>query len=142
MGGMVGRFFYEFGITVAAAVVASLFVSFTLDPMLSSRWVDPDIERGYHPHFVGRTLQRFNEWFDDLHVKYERLLGWALRHRAGRRSASPSSPSSRASRSSAILGGDFMPDFNRGEYQVVVQGDARGDARRDRGARARGRAPR
>ena len=61
MSGMVGRFFYEFGITVAAAVVASLFVSFTLDPMLSSRWVDPDIERGYHPHFVGRTLARFND---------------------------------------------------------------------------------
>ena len=44
MGGMVGQFFYEFGITVAAAVLVSLFVSFTLDPMLSSRWVDPDIE--------------------------------------------------------------------------------------------------
>jgi len=46
MGGIVGRFFYEFGITVAAAVLVSLFVSFTLDPMLSSRWVDPDVERG------------------------------------------------------------------------------------------------
>ena len=36
MGGMVGQFFYEFGITVAAAVLVSLFVSFTLDPMLSA----------------------------------------------------------------------------------------------------------
>jgi HAE1 family hydrophobic/amphiphilic exporter-1 len=44
MGGMVGQFFYEFGITVAAAVLVSLFVSFTLDPMLSSRWYDPDVE--------------------------------------------------------------------------------------------------
>jgi HAE1 family hydrophobic/amphiphilic exporter-1 len=117
MGGMVGRFFYEFGITVAAAVAASLFVSFTLDPMLSSRWVDPDIERGYHPHFVGRTLQRFNEWFDDLHVKYERLLGWALRHRLAVLAIA-----SFAFLASfpilAVLGGDFMPDFNRGEYQV------------------------
>ena len=52
MGGMVGQFFYEFGITVAAAVLVSLFVSFTLDPMLSSRWYDPDVEedrkRGLH----------------------------------------------------------------------------------------------
>ena len=117
MGGMVGRFFYEFGITVAAAVVASLFVSFTLDPMLSSRWVDPDIERGYHPHFVGRTLQRFNEWFDDLHLQYERLLGWCLRHRPAVLGVAlvaflASFPIL------AILGGDFMPDFNRGEYQV------------------------
>ena len=120
MSGMVGRFFYEFGITVAAAVVASLFVSFTLDPMLSSRWVDPDIERGYHPHFVGRTLARFNQWFEDLHVKYERLLGWCLRHRLAVLAIAvvaflASFPIL------AILGGDFMPDFNRGEYQVTFK---------------------
>ena len=100
MGGMVGRFFYEFGITVAAAVIASLFVSFTLDPMLSSRWVDPDIEKGYHPHLVGRTLKRFNDWFEDLHGNYERLLGWALQPSPGRGRRSRSSPSWPASRSS------------------------------------------
>ena len=121
MGGMVGRFFFEFGITVAAAVAASLFVSFTLDPMLSSRWVDPDIERGYHPHFVGRTLQRFNEWFDDLHVRYERLLGWALRHRVGGARRSPLVAFLASFPILAILGGDFMPDFNRGEYQVTFK---------------------
>jgi HAE1 family hydrophobic/amphiphilic exporter-1 len=120
MSGMVGRFFYEFGITVAAAVVASLFVSFTLDPMLSSRWVDPDIERGYHPHFVGRTLARFNQWFEDLHEKYERLLAWCLRHRPAVLAIAllaflASFPIL------AILGGDFMPDFNRGEYQVTFK---------------------
>jgi HAE1 family hydrophobic/amphiphilic exporter-1 len=117
MGGLVGRFFYEFGITVAAAVLASLFVSFTLDPMLSSRWVDPDIEQGRHPHLVGRALARFNRWFDDVHVRYERLLGWALRHRAAVLAIAlvaflGSFPIL------AVLGGDFMPDFNRGEYQV------------------------
>ena len=120
MGGMVGRMFYEFGITVAAAVLASLFVSFTLDPMLSSRWVDPDIERGFHPHFVGRTLARFNEWFDDLHVRYEKLLDWSLRHRAAvllmaAVAFAVSLPIF------GILGGDFMPDFNRGEYQVAFK---------------------
>ena len=45
MKGIVGRFFFQFGITVAFAVLVSLFVSFTLDPMLSSRWHDPDIDR-------------------------------------------------------------------------------------------------
>jgi HAE1 family hydrophobic/amphiphilic exporter-1 len=120
MGGMVGRMFYEFGITVAAAVAASLFVSFTLDPMLSSRWFDPDIEKGYHPHVVGRTLKRFNEWFDDVHVKYERLLAWALRHRLAVLGIATvaflgSFPIL------AVLGGDFMPDFNQGEYQVTIK---------------------
>jgi HAE1 family hydrophobic/amphiphilic exporter-1 len=66
MGGMVGQFFYEFGITVAAAVLVSLFVSFTLDPMLSSRWVDPDIEENRHDTWLGKGLARFNQWFDDL----------------------------------------------------------------------------
>ncbi len=41
MGGIIGRFFLQFGITVSAAVLISLFVSFTLDPMLSSVWYDP-----------------------------------------------------------------------------------------------------
>jgi HAE1 family hydrophobic/amphiphilic exporter-1 len=135
MGGMVGRMFYEFGITVAAAVLASLFVSFTLDPMLSSRWVDPDIEQGRHPHWLGRQLQRFNRWFDDLHRKYERLLGWSLGHRktvllvaaaafvAGLVIA-------------GTLGTDFMPDFNRGEYQVTFKATP-GTTLRETGDRAR-----
>ena len=41
MSGVIGRFFLQFGITVAVAVLVSLFVSFTLDPMLSSIWPDP-----------------------------------------------------------------------------------------------------
>jgi HAE1 family hydrophobic/amphiphilic exporter-1 len=44
MGGIIGKFFHEFGITIAAAVLISMFVSFTLDPMLSSIWHDPSIE--------------------------------------------------------------------------------------------------
>src|SRR5690606_20885662 len=44
MGGMIGRIFFQFGVTVAFAVLISLFVSFTLDPMLSSVWPDPGLE--------------------------------------------------------------------------------------------------
>ncbi len=120
MAGMVGRIFFEFGITVAAAVAASLFVSFTLDPMLSSRWFDPDIERGYHPHFVGRLLKRFNDWFEGLHRTYERILGRALRHRlltigVAAVAFVASFPIL------AVLGADFMPDYDRGEYQVMFK---------------------
>ena len=45
MKGIVGKFFFPFGITVAVAVLVSLFVSFTLDPMLSSIWRDPPSNR-------------------------------------------------------------------------------------------------
>ena len=100
MGGMVGRFFYEFGITVAAAVLASLFVSFTLDPMLSSRWVRPRHREGLPPALrrpdaaaVQRVVRR-----PAREVRAAARL--VAPPSAGRARASPPSPSSAASRSS------------------------------------------
>ncbi|HUK12123.1 MAG TPA: efflux RND transporter permease subunit [Thermoanaerobaculaceae bacterium] len=81
MKGIVGRFFFQFGLTVAFAVLVSLFVSFTLDPMLSSRWHDPDIERAGARNFVQRGLDRFNAAFERTADAYKRLIGWALDHR-------------------------------------------------------------
>jgi HAE1 family hydrophobic/amphiphilic exporter-1 len=81
MKGIMGRFFFQFGITVAFAVLVSLFVSFTLDPMLSSRWVDPDVERIGKRHAVARALDRFNDWFDRTADRYKGLIAWALDHR-------------------------------------------------------------
>ena len=81
MKGIVGRFFFQFGITVAFAVLVSLFVSFTLDPMLSSRWHDPDIERKGKRHLVARILDRFNGWFDRTADRYRSVIAWALGHR-------------------------------------------------------------
>jgi hydrophobic/amphiphilic exporter-1 (mainly G- bacteria), HAE1 family len=81
MKGIVGRFFFQFGITVTFAVMVSLFVSFTLDPMLSSRWVDPDIERGGKRHFLARMLDHFNDWFDRWADRYKTIIAWALDHR-------------------------------------------------------------
>ena len=76
MGGMTGKFFTEFGITVASAVLVSLFVSFTLDPMLSSIWPDP---RG-HNSFIGKSLESFNQSFDNLAKAYRNSVYWVLEH--------------------------------------------------------------
>lgn len=81
MKGVVGRFFSSFGITVAFAVLVSLFVSFTLDPMLSSRWFDPDISRQGKRNFISRALDAFNRWFDLLADRYRYLIVWSLDHR-------------------------------------------------------------
>ncbi len=81
MKGIVGRFFFQFGITVAFAVLVSLFVSFTLDPMLSSRWFDPDIEGKGRRRWMNRLLDRFNDWFDRTADGYKGVIGWALDHR-------------------------------------------------------------
>jgi HAE1 family hydrophobic/amphiphilic exporter-1 len=89
MGGIVGKFFHEFGITIVAAVLISMFVSFTLDPMLSSIWHDPQAEHGSHVGDTRRTLYdrtigRVTMWFDRLTVRlgdgYQLLLAWSLKH--------------------------------------------------------------
>jgi hydrophobic/amphiphilic exporter-1 (mainly G- bacteria), HAE1 family len=89
MGGIVGKFFHEFGITIVAAVLISMFVSFTLDPMLSSVWHDPEAAHGSHlgderRNLYDRTLGRVTMWFDRLTTRlgdgYQRILAWSLKH--------------------------------------------------------------
>ncbi len=81
MSGIVGKFFQEFGLTVVAAVLVSLFVAFTLDPMLSANFmkpVDPDHRQRVASHpFLGR----FVAFFDRLDAGYRAALRWSLEHR-------------------------------------------------------------
>ena len=81
MGGIIGLFFYQFGVTVAVAVLVSLFVSFTLDPMLSSIWHDPPENRFRRLPRLGALMQRFESGVEGAHRVYGRWLGWALNHR-------------------------------------------------------------
>jgi len=90
MGGIIGRFFYQFGVTVSTAVLLSLFVSFTLDPMLSSIWPDPDAAH-QHERLITRVsfrkrpiawlLAGFQRLLDRLTNLYSHILAWSLRHR-------------------------------------------------------------
>jgi HAE1 family hydrophobic/amphiphilic exporter-1 len=117
MKGIIGRFFYEFGITVAFAVLVSLFVSFTLDPMLSSKWYDPAVEKGLRRRGLARLLEAFDRRFMDLRDLYVKSIRFSLRHRllvmvvsvlmfAGGLLIFGS------------LGQEFMPKYDRGEFQV------------------------
>jgi HAE1 family hydrophobic/amphiphilic exporter-1 len=91
MGGIIGKFFHEFGLTIVVAVLISMFVSFTLDPMLSSIWHDPSIEHhgrdGAHAKpktWYDRTIGRVTGWFDrateSLADTYQGILRWSLGH--------------------------------------------------------------
>ncbi|HYM61310.1 MAG TPA: efflux RND transporter permease subunit [Thermoanaerobaculia bacterium] len=117
MKGIIGRFFFQFGMTVAFAVLVSLFVSFTLDPMLSSRWFDPDVERKGKRHLVARILDHFNGWFDRTADQYKRVIGWSLDHRkavvliAGAAFAGGLGLF-------AIVESEFLPTFDHGELMV------------------------
>jgi hydrophobic/amphiphilic exporter-1 (mainly G- bacteria), HAE1 family len=88
MGGIIGKFFHEFGITIVAAVLISMFVSFTLDPMLSSLWHDPAIHsegqpfqpRTLYDHTLGRVTHAVDRGAHGLGTLYQSALGWSLRH--------------------------------------------------------------
>lgn len=78
MGGIIGQFFHQFGITVACAVLLSMFVSFTLDPMLSSVWHDPQAHGIQSKSLGGRLLGGFQTLMTRLEQAYVRLLRWGL----------------------------------------------------------------
>jgi HAE1 family hydrophobic/amphiphilic exporter-1 len=122
MGGMIGKIFFQFGVTVAFAVMVSLFVSFTLDPMLSSVWHDPEAEEHgeeawAHAGPVRRVALRFDRWFERVADKYPVWLRAALGRRwfvVGGAVASVVL----AGFIYSLLGFTWMPDFDGGEFGV------------------------
>jgi hydrophobic/amphiphilic exporter-1 (mainly G- bacteria), HAE1 family len=88
MGGIVGKFFHEFGITITSAVLISMFVSFTLDPMLSSVWHDPQAhgrapgaKKTLYDNTLGRVTGLFDSLTHALSRGYQKLLAWSLKHK-------------------------------------------------------------
>ncbi|MGH9420533.1 MAG: efflux RND transporter permease subunit, partial [Thermoanaerobaculia bacterium] len=81
MYGVAGQWFKPFALTIACSVLVSLFVSFSLDPMLSAYWADPQVEAHERRNPIARTLDRFNTWFNKQAERYKRIIGWALDHR-------------------------------------------------------------
>jgi HAE1 family hydrophobic/amphiphilic exporter-1 len=81
MYGLAGQWFKPFALTIACAVLVSLFVSFSLDPMLSAYWADPQTEAHERRNPIARALDRFNRWFDRQAGNYEKVVAWALDHR-------------------------------------------------------------
>ena len=80
MGGLGGQWFKPFALTVACAVLISLFVSFSLDPMLSAYWSDPHLPED-QKWWITKQLDKFNAAFNRLAEGYKGVIGWALDHR-------------------------------------------------------------
>ncbi len=97
MKGIIGRFFFQFGMTVVFAVLVSWFVSFTLTPMLASLYlkgknsprrpsripasVTAIIERYRFSHHLQRLSEKLETYYEKLEGRYRRILSWALVHR-------------------------------------------------------------
>ena len=81
MSGISGQWFKPFALTIACAVLVSLFVSFSLDPMLSAYWADPQTEAHERRNPIARALDAYNRWFNRQADRYKGVIAWALDHR-------------------------------------------------------------
>ncbi|HSA55418.1 MAG TPA: efflux RND transporter permease subunit [Gemmatimonadaceae bacterium] len=124
MGGQIGKIFFQFGVTVAFAVLVSLFVSFTMDPMLSSVWADPELEHGGHAETRKRTrnpVRKFAFAFDDAFERtadrYRGWLSWGLRHRWVVLGGAVLSITA-AFAMYPLLGFTWLPESDTGEFDV------------------------
>lgn len=117
MQGIIGKFFYQFGITVTVSVLISLLVSFTLDPMLSSVWHEPNNGGWLARSPIGRFLDKFEQWFDDLIAWYEKFIRRSLHYKKttllislgiliGSFMLVP------------FIGGEFIPQADKGKFTV------------------------
>ena len=120
MSGIIGKIFFQFGITVTVAVLVSLFVSFTLDPMLSSLWHDPVETRFSKAPWLGRWMDQVEHGVEWLHRGYGRLLQRTLQRRKttlaiamgifiGSLALVP------------LVGGEFMPKSDEGIFSLKIK---------------------
>src|SRR5213594_2339984 len=77
MGGILGRLFHEFTVTIGAAILVSGFVSLSLTPLLCSRFLKPPREERH-----GRMYQTIERFFNSVLSFYKGGLRWVLQHRA------------------------------------------------------------
>ena len=111
MGGIVGRFFSSFGLTVAFAIAMSLFVSFTLTPMLCSRFLKLEGD--------GHSSSKSGFFWRLIENSYAAILGWSLRYKlvivlvaVGVIASTP--------KIGAIMGFDMIPRDDQSEYEISI----------------------
>ncbi len=117
MGGIVGGFFKQFGLVIVTATLFSLVVSFSLTPMLASRWYrageDTEAKHGFFAPF-----ERFYQW---LEANYRHVITWALRHRGTVVLAGVAGLALIFVVSFARLGFEFLPGTDQGQITVALE---------------------
>ncbi len=121
MGGMAGEWFRPFALTVASSVLVSLFISFTLDPMLSAYWGDPVGYAEQEKRGISAMLARFNHWFDRHADAYGRVIAWALHHRKWMAGISVASLVVAVLLQKMLGGSSFLPTSDWGTIAIDVR---------------------
>jgi len=115
MSGQVGRYFFSFGVTSAAAILISMLVSFTLTPTLCSLWLKKADSAG-HGHSASKS-QGFYAWIDK---RYGAMLQWALNHRLAMAGIAVGVATS-AVLLYPYIGKELVPDDDQSEFSVNVK---------------------
>jgi HAE1 family hydrophobic/amphiphilic exporter-1 len=121
MGGVSGEWFRPFALTVASSVLVSLFISFTLDPMLSAYWGDP-VGYAHQPkRGISRWLAKFNKWFDHQADRYGNVIAWALHHRKWMALIAMASFVGALVLQKTVGGSEFLPVSDYGTIAIDVR---------------------
>jgi HAE1 family hydrophobic/amphiphilic exporter-1 len=121
MPGVSGEWFRPFGLTVVASVLVSLFISFTLDPMLSAYWGDPPGHAQQPKRGISKLLDRFNVWFDHQADRYGGVIAWALHHRVWMFLIAIASLVGAVVLHAKFGGSSFLPDSDAGTVVIDVR---------------------
>jgi HAE1 family hydrophobic/amphiphilic exporter-1 len=116
MGGIMGRLFHEFAVVMGAAVLISGFISLSLTPMLSSRFLRPEREADH-----GRLYKATEAWFDRSLAWYDAGLTWSLRHRLSIMAVTVAMMVATAWLFVTIPKG-FLPDQDTGQIVAFTEG--------------------
>jgi HAE1 family hydrophobic/amphiphilic exporter-1 len=119
--GEAGQWFKPMALTIACAVLVSLFVSFSLDPMLSAYWADPQLEEGRRRGFISRVLTRYNDWFERQADRYKAVIAWALDHRLAMVLIAIASMIGALALQVMFGGFGFVPNSDRSEIYIGVE---------------------
>jgi hydrophobic/amphiphilic exporter-1 (mainly G- bacteria), HAE1 family len=121
MPGIGGQWFKPFALTIACSVFVSLFVSFSLDPMLSAYWPDPH-KQEHEKAWITKKLDVFNNWFNRQANAYRRVIAWALDHRIAMFFlATGSMVVAMAMPFLGLVGGEFLPEDDRAELNIQLE---------------------
>ena len=121
MGGGAGEWFRPFALTVATSVLVSLFISFTLDPMLSAYWGDPVGYQQQEKKGIRLWLSRFNVWFDHQSDRYGNVIAWALHHRRSMTAIAVASLVGALALQATVGGSSFLPASDVGIIAIEVR---------------------
>ena len=121
VSGLSGQWFKPFALTIASSVLVSLFVSFSLDPMLSAYWPDPHVPED-KKNIITKLLDRFNSWFNRLADGYRTVIAWALDHRLAMVGlALGTFVGALALPYYGLVGTSLVPEDDRSEFNIEVE---------------------